>query len=141
MIKVIKPDSRDRDFYADIAPFFMSEQIRKEMPYLRDTEDRIWYLYFNDQTVVGIASLEERDATKTLAAHHYLGSLYVLPQHRKQGIGKKLIAARMEAVPAGRDARTVCAPELLGSYQRLGFSCIFQRGKYSHMKLNGTSQK
>jgi GNAT superfamily N-acetyltransferase len=136
-IKVVRPEERNRDFYADVAPFFMSEKVKKEMPYLRDTENRVWFFCLKEGVVVGIAAMERRKKTTTLDEHCYLGALYVLPEHRGSGVGRALIEARMSQVPPSLDVRTVCVPELSSVYSRRGFSAVFQRGKYTHMKKKG----
>jgi GNAT superfamily N-acetyltransferase len=137
-IRVVPPADRDEKFYAAIAPFFMSRAVRKEMPYLQDTDSRIWFLALNpDSRTLGIAGLDLKEKTSTLAGHFYLSSLYVLPEFRKHGVGHALLEARLKRCLEGLDVRTMCVPEIAPAYLRRGFQAIFTKGKYTHMKRAG----
>lgn len=127
-IHLYLPEHRDRDFYADIAPFFMSRAIRKEMPYLDDRPDKTWYMAREMETheVLAIA------ATYPDKGDIYLSSLYVLPHHRRQGLARSLVRSRLEDA-RGRIVRTVVNPRSAPFYLSLGFTEFGRRGSYLHL--------
>lgn len=123
----VRPDGRDREFLADIAPFFMSKEVRREMPYLSDAPGRTWILARLDDAVIGIGYAE------VIKGEVHLGGLYVLPKARGQGIASALIDARLALHPI-LPARTVANPASAPFYLRRGFTVFFRRGSYAHLR-------
>lgn len=131
-IRVVKPADRDREFLADIAPFFMSKAVRKEMPYLDDKPNKTWLFAEEEGRIVGIASMsDERFLGEDVTL---MGSLYVIPEKRACGVGHELIDARLKMARGGKDVRVVCLPALREAYRRRGFEVMRMAGKYAHMR-------
>jgi GNAT superfamily N-acetyltransferase len=140
-IERIAPDARTPRFWSLLGPLALSTAVKGEMPYLCDHAGRTWYLAFDGGRLVGFGGLDPKPRTKTFAAHHYLNSLYVVPDARGHGIGRLLVSARLADCALGSDVRTMCIQTLQPLYESLGFVVKFSRGGYRHMKRGGTGEK
>ncbi|WP_058190051.1 GNAT family N-acetyltransferase [Methylobacterium sp. GXS13] len=122
---VVAPADRDRDFYADIGPFFMDGAVRRELPYLKDLPHKTWLLAKEGGTVVAIAGIiPHANGVAELC------SLYVVPSYRNTGIADALVEKRLSMVEGARVIRVVCAPASAGLYADKGMRQVAKRGSY-----------
>ncbi|NWL89125.1 MULTISPECIES: GNAT family N-acetyltransferase [unclassified Paenibacillus] len=75
-------------FYSKMGRFFAEERYIRQMPYLRNESDRIWFLIERNGMVVAFSSLRIMDEYILFTTE------YVEPGYRKQGLFKALTAAR-----------------------------------------------
>lgn len=124
---IIWPSTRDDRFYSVMGRFFMNRQVRKDMPYLDDRDDKVWYLAMHDNHVVGFAGsyVEKGEA--------YLTSLWVAPEARGNGFAAELVRVRMIS-NHGRPMRTMANPLAAPMYLRRGFEPLWTRGKYTQLR-------
>lgn len=129
-IETVQPGDRDREFLADIAPFFMRPDVRKALPYLKDAPAKVWLLARRpDDTVVGIAGIiPHANGVAELC------SLYVEPEWRGKGIAEVLVEKRLEMVAGARVVRVVCAPSSVHLYAGKGMRQVAKRGSYVVME-------
>ncbi|WP_203155356.1 GNAT family N-acetyltransferase [Methylobacterium aquaticum] len=125
-ISVVAPEQRDRDFYADLGPFFMDGAVRRELPYLKDLPTKTWLLAKDAAgQVVGFAGIiPHRNGVTELC------SLYVAPAHRSKGLAEELVARRLSMVDGARVIRVVCPPTSAGLYADKGMRQVAKRGSY-----------
>lgn len=124
-ISVVRPEDRDREFLADIAPFFMRQDVRKALPYLKDTPEKTWLLAREGGEVVGIAGIiRHKNGVAELC------SLYIEPAHRGRNIAENLVARRLAMVEGARVIRVVCAPASAKFYTVRGMRQVAKRGSY-----------
>lgn len=128
-VDTVVPCMRKREFFADIGPFFMSPDVRREMPYLKDEPRKTWFLARDSKTaeVVGIAGVVHR------ARWNELCSLYVKPEWRRRGVGRLLTDVRLAFCTDTR-VRSVCNPLTAPSYLKRGFVEVMRRGSYVHLE-------
>lgn len=122
-IKTFRPADRDDAFYAVMGRFFMSNEVRKDMPWLKDEDSKVWVLAFHGDECVGFSAL------RTIPKGHELCSLYIVPEHRNTGVAKKLTEHRLKMVAGDQVVRVVCNAETLPRYLELGFKKVAMRGK------------
>lgn len=123
---VVLPNGRDRDFYAEIGPFFMDSAVRLELPYLKDLPSKTWILAKDyDGRVLGFAGIVPHANGVT-----ELCSLYVAPSHRCTGIAEALVEKRLNMVEGARVIRVVCAPSSTRLYADKGMKQVAKRGSY-----------
>lgn len=129
-IHVVAPADRDRDFLADIAPFFVDQAVRRELPYLKDLPNKTWLLAKDKAgAVVGFAGIiPHRNGVTELC------SLYVVPSHRSTGNAESPVEKRLAMVEGARVVRVVCAPASTGLYADKGMLQVAKRGSYVVLK-------
>lgn len=83
--------SRGRKFWADMGPFFASRALAKELGgELYDDEGMMWIIARCEGVVVGWA------ACKARGDRGYLEWSWVHPEHRRQGLWRRLHRARVQ---------------------------------------------
>lgn len=124
---MIGPSARDERFYSVMGRFFMNRQVRKDLPYLDDRDDKTWFLAMHGNSVVGFAGsyVEKGEA--------YLTSLWVAPEVRGYGFASELIRVRM-IFNHGKPMRTMANPLAAPFYLRRGFEPLWKRGKYTQLR-------
>jgi len=122
---IVAPADRDRDFLADMAPFFMDQAVRRELPYLKDLPHKTWVVARDGERVVAISGIiPHANGVSELC------SLYVLPEYRNTGIAEALVERRLAMVEGARVIRVVCAPASSGLYADKGMRQVAKRGSY-----------
>lgn len=126
IIEVVAPGERDRNFYADIGPFFMDGAVRRELPYLKDLPNKTWLLAreAGGEVIAFAGIIPHRNGVFELC------SLYVSPAYRSQGIAEALVARRLAMVEGAPVIRVVCAPTSAGLYADKGLKQVAKRGSY-----------
>ncbi len=77
-------------FYAKMGRFFAEERYIRQMPYLRNESDRIWFLIERKERVAAFASLRIMDEYILFTTE------YVEASYRRQGMFKALTVARFD---------------------------------------------
>lgn len=133
-LKIVEPEHRGDSFYALMGRFFMDNDVRKEMPYLKDEDDKVWVLAFDGKTCVGFSAL------RTIPKGHELCSLYVVPEYRRTGVARIMIESRLDWTSRDPLVRVVCNADTLPIYLELGFKKVAMRGKaYTVVERKGAS--
>lgn len=128
-ITIVRPEDRDREFLADIAPFFLRQDVRKALPYLKDVPEKVWLFAREGGQVVGIAGIiPHKNGVAELC------SLFVEPSHRGRNISENLVARRLALVEGARVIRVVCSPASLPFYTVRGMKAVAKRGSYTVME-------
>lgn len=77
-------------FYAKMGRFFAEERYIRQMPYLRNESDRIWFVIERKERVVAFASLRIMDTYVRFTTE------YVEASYRRQGLFKALTDIRFD---------------------------------------------
>lgn len=116
-IRIFEPGYDKKEFYGIMGDPLTVPEIRKELPYLINSRDMVWFLAFKGEELVGFAAVDPRRSRAILKNH------YVYPEHRKNGVFKKLLAASLDYVSRWKLPITVAVAgeNTLTTYRRLGF--------------------
>lgn len=77
-------------FYSKMGRFFAEERYIRQMPYLRNRPDRVWFTIEKDDRVVAFSSVEFNDEYVEFTTE------YVEARHRGKGLFRTLTEARFE---------------------------------------------
>lgn len=116
-IKVFEPGYDKREFYGYMGDPLTMPDVRREIPYLTNARDMVWFLAVNGDELVGFAALLP-DKKKVALRNHY-----VYPARRGSGIFRRLLQASLDY--AERKGLPIVVAikgdTLLKTYQNLGF--------------------
>lgn len=110
------------DFYARTGMFFAEKRFRKEMPYLINSEEKEWCLFYLEDRLACFYAHEEKDRIT------YISGFYVLEEYRKLGLTQYMlddITAHFEQV-----RMTTCSQHLLKALYDRQFVRVSSRGSY-----------
>ncbi len=116
-IRVFEPGYDKKEFYGIMGDPLTMPEIRKELPYLINSRDMVWFLAFKGEELVGFAAVDLRRSRVVLKNH------YVYPEHRKNGVFKRLLAASLDYAARWKLPITVAVAgeNTITTYRRLGF--------------------
>ena len=77
-------------FYAKMGRFFAEKRYVRQMPYLRNRADRVWFTVEKDERVIAFSSIEFNDEYVEFTTE------YVESRYRKKGLFRALTEARFE---------------------------------------------
>jgi len=131
-IKVMKQD--DEGFWQLMGPHLVSNAVRKELGMAISSDlSYTWFLAVEDGKCIGFCAAKEiNSATYFKGPGLEFRHRYVDPSHRGNGVGKKLMEARLKFAE-GRNVKAVVIPDSQSTYEKLGFKKVFQRGQYPLM--------
>ena len=128
MIQVYTSDFQNDRFYSKMGKFFASLDIAKELErQVYNKDNSVWYLSCFDNEVLGFAALFDN------GKHYFLDNLYVLPQHRNEGVAREIVR---EIVSNHTDKPILCIannPYALKIFCSLGFKEVGKLGKYKKL--------
>lgn len=119
---------KDRQFWADMGPFFGMRKYRTEMPYLIDEPDDVWHLAMEGKRVIGFIAINPKQ----------VHGLYVVEDKRKNGVGKRLIDS---AIANTNTTFAACSPDSITVFRKCGFKEVSKRGKYTKMQYTRKPDK
>lgn len=138
-IRTFEKDDRPPEFYAHIGPYALNRSVTKEMHdpmygHIYDEPHAIWFVAINDSgELLGFCTLFERE--KDL----FLDNCYVVPGHRRNGVGRALFAARLEYAKRIANHKPIKGITMNESQYRIyleqGFTLTSKRGKYYWLSL------
>ena len=86
-IKIFEPGYDKQEFYGYMGDPLTMPEVKKELPYLSNTQTMIWFLAFAGDELAGFGSL---DPSKTSVN---IRNMYVYPAYRGNKIGQKILDA------------------------------------------------
>jgi GNAT superfamily N-acetyltransferase len=120
------------DFYKLMGPFLSRRDIVAELGFaLWDDDNKVWFIAFDGERVVGFAALRIEGQSGTLC------SAYVLPDYRRRGIYGRLITERIQyAGQQGMGTLKATATESSArALQEAGFVLLRPVGRYVRMEM------
>lgn len=108
----------DREvFYSKMGRFFAEERYIRQMPYLRNKDEKVWFTVEQENRVIAFSSLEFADEYILFTTE------YVEARYRRQGLFKELTTVRFEYCrDLNLPIRTSTNLEFIKDYYiRLGF--------------------
>lgn len=122
-------------FYSKMGRFFAEERYIRQMPYLRNEPDRVWFLIEKEEQVAAFSSLVIKDE------YILFSTEYVEIRYRRQGLFRALTDARFEYCQEIKmPVRTSTSIELVKDYyMRRGFA-IYRKTK-NYWFLSGEIQE
>lgn len=123
-----KEDYDKAAFYSIMGEFFAEKKYRDEMPYLVNTEEKEWCLFFANGKLAGFYAHEERER------HTAISGVYVLPAFRQYGVGTFMLEDMLRSFPTVR--MVTSSPQAHRHAGRKRVSPPFPPGQlYYHGKL------
>ena len=58
-VKVYSKNYDKEEFYTIMGKYFAEKVYKKEMPYLFNDKDKVWYLFFDEKELVGFCGVKE----------------------------------------------------------------------------------
>lgn len=135
-IQVFEPGYDKKEFYGHMGDALTMPEIKKELPYLNNSREMVWFLAFDGEELVGFAAVEPRGKCVTLR------NQYVYPEHRENGVFRKLLNASLKYAAKFKIPITVAIVEdkkLISMYQKLGFEETRRTKNYVFMKKEPTA--
>lgn len=128
MIRVFLSEQQDEKFYAKMGRYFASLDIAKELErQVYNKPHTTWYVFTLRQRVIGFASVYNG------TTHFFLDNLYVLPEHRGQGIATDIVEEITQR-HSNKPIRCIANnPHALKVFDRFGFVEVGQNGKYKKL--------
>ena len=114
------------DFYARTGMYFAEKKYRREMPYLINTDEKQWCLFYQNDTLAGFYAWEEKDDITVISG------FYVTESFRRLGVSEYLLTDIMEHFSAVR--MTTCSQHLIKLLVRRSFERVSIRGSYLTME-------
>jgi GNAT superfamily N-acetyltransferase len=118
------------EFYGLMGRYFAEKKYRKEMPYLENSDDHIWFLAFIEGKLIGFGSVV------VLKSKVVLSHSYVEEEHRRQGIWSSINEKRLAYAHEARKPIEVITkePYLKEHWIKNGFSVYRMSGRYCYMR-------
>lgn len=138
-VLVYGKNERPAEFYAYVGPVALNRAATKELHdpqygQIYDEPYATWFVAVDEaDALLGFCALFDRE--KEL----FLDNCYVVPQHRRQGVGKALFAARLEYAKRIGNHRPIKGITMNEAQYRIylahGFTLSSKRGRYYWLKL------
>jgi predicted GNAT family acetyltransferase len=118
------------EFYSIMGKYFAEKKYKKEMPYLENSENHIWFVAFFEGEVIGFGSVTKLKR-KTVLSHSY-----VEEDHRRQGVWNTINEKRLtHAQRIGKPIEVITKePHLKEYWMEKGFSVYRTNGRYSYLR-------
>lgn len=131
-IKIFEPGYDKKEFYGYMGDAFAMPYIKKELPYIGNTKDAVWFLAFDEEKLIGFMAIENTKGKVVFK------SIYVYPEYRQKGVFINIFQAGMEYAASkfpGLPYVTACAaPNLLKLLNRYGFKETRRTKNYIFME-------
>lgn len=120
--------NRDKAFYPLMGPFLSRRAIVKEIGApIWDDDNKTWYVALDGRNVAGFAAVRD-DGDKGVTFQ----SAYTLPEHRRRGVYRFLLTARLRD-HQGRACRSVATAASLPVLLAHGFEVHRVKGSFTEV--------
>jgi GNAT superfamily N-acetyltransferase len=131
-IKIFEPGYNKREFYGYMGDAFSMPDVKKELPYIGNTKNAVWFLAFDGDDLAGFMAVENSKGKVVFK------SGYVYPEYREKGVFREIFEAGSSYAASkfpGLPYITACAtPNLLNMLNRYGFKEVRKTKNYTFME-------
>lgn len=113
------------EFYYYMGRFFAERIFRKELPYLINDRDKIWYLFFDKKELAGFCGVVMNQNGTTFT------DFYVLPSYRNMNNMKFMASYMTQMYQAERIRILTNSEEEMTLWVSLGYVKNGQKGSYT----------
>lgn len=131
-IKTFEGDYDRKEFYGLMGKYFAEKQYTKEMPYLENKKSHVWFIAFENNTIIGFGSVETLE-NKILLSHSFVEKDY-----RNAGIWSAINKYRLTfANMRNKPIEVITKEEYLRDYWiKQGFEIFRKNGSYYYLRKN-----
>jgi len=131
-IKIFEPGYNKSEFYGHMGDALSMPELKKELPYIGNTQNSVWFLAFDGENLAGFMAVENSKGKVVFK------SGYVYPEYRQNGVFREIFEAGVNYATSkfpGLPYITACAtPNLLKLLNRYGFKEIRKTKNYIFME-------
>lgn len=131
-IKIFEPGYDKKEFYGYMGDALTMPDIKKELPYIGNTKDSVWFLALDEENLTGFMSIENTKGKVVFK------SGYVYPEYRGKGIFRTIFEAGYEYAASkypNLPYTTACAtPCLMNLLKKYGFEETKRTKNYVFMR-------
>ncbi len=127
IVKEFLETSNNEEFYRYMGRFFAERHFRRELPYLINDSDKIWYLFFDEQTLAGFVGVVMNQNGTTF------NDFYLLPTYRNVSNMRYIAHYMFEMYSTERIRILSDSKEELMLWEELGFQKSGNKGRYTSM--------
>jgi len=129
-LQVFEGESDHEKCTQQIGWYFNAKEIKKELPYLSNTPDKIWFILRSEGIIIGFGSLKPRKKRIEFS------NLYVFPEKRGKGYGKLLIDLRLDYLKTCKKQLYAAVQNhmLVRTYKARGFTEYRKTKNYTFMR-------
>lgn len=131
-IKIFEPGHNKSEFYGYMGDAFSMPDVKKELPYIGNTKDSVWFLAFDGENLAGFMAVENTKGKVVFK------SGYVYPEYRERGVFREIFKAGSNYATSkypGAPYITACAtPCLMKLLTRYGFKETRRTKNYVFME-------
>ena len=125
---IVRMTNKDLGFYTTLGPFLARRDIEKELGYkIYDDDGKTWLIALDASKVIGFCYIQE-----IASASYQIGSCYVVPEYRSQGVFKTLLAEAVKGIK-GNVSLITRNEALIAMLQRNGFAVTGSRGSFTQL--------
>lgn len=125
---VYRGDYDKSEFYSVMGKYFAEKRYRDELPYIINSDDMTWYLFFREEPLAGFASVKESKHNVSF------GNMFVEEGYRGSGTWSHMADCLIEAYRGKTIQVTTNNPNLIKAWERRGFVKTGSRGSYSVLR-------
>ena len=133
-IKVYMGNYDEAEFYSIMGKFFAERTYKKIMPYLANDKNKIWYLYFHNDELVGFSGIK--------ISEDYINfmDIYEVDKYKKQGV-LKFICEHLLRLYKVEDIKVLSNnEEEIEIWLAHGFKKIGEKGRYQSLVRMGNNE-
>lgn len=124
--KEFKAGYKKEDFYSIMGMFFAERKYRRELPYMVNTDDKSWVLFYEKECLAAFYAYEEKKDI------FLLSGIYVMEEYRGNGVGTLMVEDALSRFPAVRIITNTT--EMLSILEEYKFLEVSIRGSYRRME-------
>lgn len=128
-VRILTEDMQDKNFYAEMGPYFASLDIKKELEnQIYNKEGSTWFLLYNKSELLGFCAIFE------LKNYLYLDNFYILTEHRGNKYSNILFESILKYTSenySGLKIKSITkTPEMFYMFEKNNFIHTGNNGRY-----------
>lgn len=127
MIKIFKGDYNKSEFYALMGKYFAEPKYRKELPYLTNKENTVWFINIVKEEVLAFGSIDESKSRVTFSEDYFEKSLKDLKTVLKSKM--KYLADNKKVIDTATSN-----PKIAEEFLKLGFRTYKRTTNYVFLR-------
>ncbi len=125
-VKEFMDTCNDGDFYKYMGRFFAERIFKRELPYLINDHEKIWYLFFDKKTLAGFCGVMMNQFSTSFT------DFYLLPAYRNEENCRFMASYMLQLYHTEKIRILTNSPEEMKVWESLGFVKTGYKGSYTN---------